>query len=59
MTFVVQALVITDDPGHATRVAEVFARAAAGLLLDGIDVRIDLSNAEDCDDPNHQHEEDP
>ncbi len=55
MTFVVQALVITDDPGHATKAAEVMARAAAGLLLDGIDVRIDLSTAEECDDPEHDH----
>jgi hypothetical protein len=37
---IISASVVTDNPEHATRAAEVLARAATGLVLDGIDVSV-------------------
>lgn len=39
---VVSATVVTDKPEAAVRAAEVFARAAAGLVLEGISVNVSL-----------------
>lgn len=38
----VGATVITRVPEHALKAAEVLARAAAGLLLDGISVSVSM-----------------
>ncbi|HZN75884.1 MAG TPA: hypothetical protein VFC00_30000 [Micromonosporaceae bacterium] len=43
ITIVVSATVVTDDPGHAARAAEVLARAAAGLVLEGITVSVSMA----------------
>lgn len=45
-TMVITATVVTDDPEHAARAAEVLARAAAGLVLDGISVSVSLMRAD-------------
>ena len=37
---VVSLTVVTDDPQKITRAAEVFARTAAGLVLDDVDVAL-------------------
>ena len=44
---VVSATVVTDNPEHAARAAEVLARAAAGLVLDGISVNVSLGIPDD------------
>lgn len=36
------ASVITRDPEHALKASEVLARAAAGLILDGISVSVNM-----------------
>lgn len=51
MTIVVSATVVTDDPTHAARAAEVLARAAAGLVLDGISVTVSLGVPEEDETP--------
>lgn len=38
----VGASVITSVPEHALKAAEVLARAAAGLLLDGISIAVNM-----------------
>jgi hypothetical protein len=40
VTFVITATVITNDPNQASLAAEVFARAGAGLVLDGVSVNV-------------------
>ncbi len=40
MTIVVSATVVTDDQSKASHAAEVLARAAAGLVLEGIPVNV-------------------
>ena len=42
---VVRATVVTDVPQHIAKAAEVLARAAAGLVLEGIDASIDMGIA--------------
>ena len=44
---VISASVVTNNPEHATRAAEVFARAAAGLVLDGVGVSIGMQMVPD------------
>lgn len=46
-TVVVSATVVTEDPTHATKAAEVLARAAAGLVLDGIAVSVSMGLPDD------------
>ena len=48
---VISATVVTSDPEQATRAAEVFGRAAAGLILDGINVTINMGIPEDEPEP--------
>lgn len=38
----ISATVITDNQEHAVKAAEVLARAAAGLVLEGIAVNISM-----------------
>ncbi len=47
MIVVVSATVVTENPEHAARAAEVLARAAAGLVLDGINVNVSLGIPDD------------
>lgn len=49
-TVVISATVVTDNPDHAARAAEVLARAAAGLVLDGVPVNVSLGVPDDEDD---------
>lgn len=52
---VISAAVVTENPQHAARAAEVLARAAAGLVLDGIDVSVSMGiPMEDEDDDGAQ-----
>lgn len=51
VTVVISATVVTDNPEHAARAAEVLARAAAGLVLDGIDVSVAMGVPEDEAEP--------
>lgn len=44
---VISATIVTDNPSHATRAAEVLARAAAGLVLDGVPVNVHMGHADD------------
>lgn len=44
---VVSATVVTNNPEHITRAAEVLGRASAGLVLDGIDVMLTFGKPED------------
>lgn len=44
-SFVVSATVVTEDGNEAVRAAEVLARAAAGLLLEGIYVQVAMSQS--------------
>ncbi|HEU4543005.1 MAG TPA: hypothetical protein VFR23_17880 [Jiangellaceae bacterium] len=46
---VISATVVTDDATKAARAAEVLARAAAGLVLDGIDVSVSMGIPSDDD----------
>lgn len=50
-TMVISATVVTDNEEHAARAAEVLARAATGLVLDGMSVSVSLmrSDAEEVD----------
>lgn len=48
--FVISASVVTDTPMHATKAAEVLARAAAGLLLDGIQASLTMGIPVDDDE---------
>jgi hypothetical protein len=50
-TIVVSASVVTEDQSQAARAAEVLARAAAGLVLEGISVSVSLSRVDDEEDP--------
>jgi hypothetical protein len=45
----VSASVITRVPEHALKAAEVLGRAAAGLLLDGISVSVNMHTIEEED----------
>lgn len=47
---VVSASVVTSDPQHIARAAEVLARAAAGLVLDGIDVTVGMGTPTEDDE---------
>lgn len=49
-TMVISATVVTDDHEQATRAAEVLARAATGLVLDGVSVSLALYRADDPED---------
>lgn len=42
----ITANVVSDNPLHAARAAEAFARVAAGLVLDGVQVSMDLEPVE-------------
>jgi hypothetical protein len=50
MSLVVSLNVVTEDPSQATRAAEVMARAAAGLALDGIGVSLNIHTVTDNED---------
>lgn len=39
---VISASVVTDDPQKAAKAAEVLARAATGIALEGISVNVSL-----------------
>jgi hypothetical protein len=47
---VVSATVVTQDQGRAARAAEVLARAATGLGLEGLNVSITIGTAVDIED---------
>jgi hypothetical protein len=47
---VVSVSVVSENPEHIVKAAEVFARAAAGLVLDGIMVNLSMGQGEDEDD---------
>lgn len=49
---VVNLSVVTRDASEATRAAEVMARAAAGLALEGISVALNLGTV-----PDHETED--
>lgn len=49
-TLVVSLTVVTEDPNEATRTAEVMARAATGLALEGIRVSLTIGTVDDVDD---------
>ena len=51
-TVVCSITVVTNNPEHITRAAEVMARAAAGLVLEGMSVSVSLfrGDAEGVDD---------
>jgi hypothetical protein len=49
---VISVGVVTDDPVHAVKAAEVFARAAAGLVLEGINVSVNMGIPDECE---HDH----
>lgn len=44
---VISATVVTEDHAAALKAAEVLARAAAGLVLDGIDVSVSMGRPSD------------
>lgn len=46
-TVVISATVVTDNPVDAARAAEVLARAAAGLVLEGIPVSVSMGVPEE------------
>lgn len=50
MSIIISATVVTDDESHATRAAEVLARAAAGLVLDGVPVMVSMGQVDDDED---------
>ena len=45
-SIVVSATVVTEDQTHAARAAEVLARAAAGLVLEGISINVNFGIAD-------------
>ena len=49
-SLVLSLSVVTEDQSEATKTAEVMARAATGLALDGIDVSLSIGTVEDEDD---------
>jgi hypothetical protein len=49
-TMVVSLTVVSTEAEHITRAAEVMARAAAGLALEGIMVNLSLGTPSDADD---------
>jgi hypothetical protein len=49
-TMVVSLTVVSTEAEHITRAAEVMARAAAGLALEGIMVSLTLGTPSDEDD---------
>jgi hypothetical protein len=53
MSIVISATVVTDDQQQASHAAEVLARAAAGLVLDGIPVNVSMGvpDADEEDQP--------
>lgn len=50
MSIVISATVVTDDQEQALKAAEVLARAAAGLVLDGVNVSVHMGIADDEDE---------
>jgi hypothetical protein len=52
MSLVVSLTIVTEDPNEATTAAEVMARAAAGLALEGLLVSLTIGTAtDDADTP--------
>ena len=49
-TILISASVRTDDRDHALRAAEVLARAAAGLFLNGVSVSVSVGRPPDDED---------
>jgi hypothetical protein len=49
-TMVVSLTVVSAEPEHVTRAAEVMARAAAGLALEGIMVNLSMGTPSDEDE---------
>lgn len=50
MSLVVSLTLVTEDPEAAARSAEVMARAAAGLALEGLSVSLSLGTVTDDED---------
>jgi hypothetical protein len=50
VSVVISATVVTDDPEHLVKAAEVLGRAAAGLGLEGIDVSLSITTVPDDPD---------
>lgn len=50
MRLAVSADVFTENQEHAAKAAEVLARAAVGLLLDGVQVTVSMSVLDEEDD---------
>ena len=48
-TVVVSLTIVTDQPDHVVRASEVFARAAAGLILEGVNVNLSFGIPDDDD----------
>jgi hypothetical protein len=46
-TVVISASVVTENPDHAAKAPEVFGRAAAGLVLEGIAVSVSMGVPDD------------
>jgi hypothetical protein len=49
-TIVISASVVTENPDHPAKAAEVFGRAAAGLVLEGIAVSVSMGVPDDEED---------
>jgi hypothetical protein len=47
---VISATIVTENPEHATRAAEAFARACTGLVLEGINVSLSMGYGDEDDD---------
>jgi hypothetical protein len=51
---VVSVTVVSDDPNQVSKAAEVLARAAAGLALEGINVQVTMGTVQEEEDPDGQ-----
>lgn len=49
-TIIITASVVTEDHNQAARAAEVLARAAAGLVLEGISVGVTMGQLDEEDE---------
>lgn len=49
MSWVISATVVTDNAERVVRASEVFARAVAGLALEGMVVSVHISESDDDD----------
>lgn len=53
--YVLTASVTTEEPAQVAQVAEVLARAAAGLALEGITVNVSIVQVLDDDEEENVH----